>query len=106
MGETWELLPASPRASALLSRPAANPGRWLVVVPALEEFALRVGAAPHVREKVENLLARELVEQSLRHERRGCLLHLRDVRLLDLHRLGARQRVLDHLHDAVLLLHD
>src|SRR5262245_37035077 len=81
---------------------ASVAGGLTVVAVVAEELALRVRAAPHIRQEIKNLVAGELVEQALRHDRGRYLLLVRDVRALDLQRLRARQRVLNQLHDAVL----
>ena len=50
-----------------------------VIVSALDERIVRIAAGGDVGDQIQNLVARELVEQALGHDRRGRFLPLGDV---------------------------
>src|SRR5688572_25053299 len=91
---------ATPQKSSMSRmRVGLFPGRSRrVIVPALEEPVLAIAARGDVGDKVEDLLARELIEQSLGHDRNRRLLTLDDFFGPDHDWLGFRKRVLDHFY--------
>src|SRR5262245_15943430 len=86
-----------PRKSAISQRAKFTSMLMLVVVRgALEERALLVAARGDEREQVQNLVARQLVQQALRHDRnRDYLLHV-DITALEGHRFRLGERILDN----------
>ena len=79
----------------LLTDVRSMPVPGMIVRP--EQRMLPIAARRQIRHQVENLLARQLVEQALRHDRDRRLRLRIDVRNEDDDRLRLRQRVLDQL---------
>src|SRR5262245_1505495 len=85
-----------PRKSAISQRAKFTSMLMLVVVRgALEERALLVAARGDEREQVQNLVARQLVQQALRHDRnRDYLLHV-EITALEGHRFRLGDQFLE-----------
>src|SRR5947209_7876102 len=82
--------------SYLRSMPRPMP-RCMIVSP-LEQAVLRVASGRDVGDEVEDLLAGQLVQQALGHDRARGLGAIDDLVAFQHHRLRLDQRVLDHLH--------
>src|SRR2546425_11032117 len=66
-----------------------------MVVAALEQFVVFIAAGNHVGDQIQDLLARQLVQQSLGHDGGVGLFLFSDIRFLDQNGLRLCERIFD-----------